>query len=235
LRQSIHSAAWNFDHLNLDEENRITEAEINQGAIAITSAYFDLLNVDMRPPDQIDVNAGWGNLQFTLLVMARLESGKPHFYLARLNNVPLYLIGDNISRGINNGIDDVFRKAPVDIAELTVADTEVTFMVEPSGRAPLPTPTPTITPTPTPAPTPTVTPTPVGMALVAVFNELNEDIILEIDDETWEIAAAGSIVFEKKPGSYDFVVTYKDTGLIAAEGTKQWTVSSYKWRIRKSE
>ncbi|MBN1218219.1 MAG: protein kinase [Anaerolineae bacterium] len=235
LRQSINSAAWDFDHLNLDDENRITEADINQGAQGLTRAYFDKFSVDMRPPDQIDVNAGWGSIQFTLLVMVNLENGQPHFYLAGVNDVPLYLIGDNISRGINNGIDDVFNKAPVDIARLTVDDTEVTFLVEPSGRAPLPTPTPTITPTPTPAPTPTVTPTPVGMALVAVFNELDKDIIVEIDGETWEIAAAGSIVFEKKPGSYDFVVTYKDTGLIAAEGTKQWTVSSYKWRIREGE
>jgi hypothetical protein len=64
-----------------------------------------------------------------------------------------------------------------------------------------------------------------------VFNEVDEAIILEIDDETWEIKAGGSVVFEKKPGNYDFVVFYKESSQIAAEGTKTWTVSSYKWRI----
>jgi hypothetical protein len=69
------------------------------------------------------------------------------------------------------------------------------------------------------------------MALVAVFNELDEAIILEVEDESWEIEAQGSIVFEKKPGTYNYVVFYKESGSIAGEGTKEWTVSSYKWRI----
>ena len=181
------------------------------------------------------MNAGWGNIQLTLLVVVKLENGKPHFYLDNINDIPLFLLGDNISQGINGGIDDVFAKAPVDISKLTLADDEIVFNVEPSGRAPLPTPTPTITPTPTPKPTPTITPTPVGMALVAVFNELADDITLEIDDETWDIPANGSIVFEKKAGAYDFVVRYKENGQIAAEGAKQWGVSSYKWRIGQSD
>jgi len=231
IRQSLNSYAWSFDYLDLDHGNIYTEAEINEGAEEMVGAYVDDFSVDMRPPDQVDVNAGWGNLQLTLLVLVKLENGKPHFYLDNVNNIPLFLIGDNISQGINGGIDDVFAKAPVDIAQLTIADDEVVFNVKPSGRAPLPTPTPTITPTPTPQPTPTVTPTPVGMALVAVFNELADDITLEIEGETWEIPGGGSIVFEKKAGRYDFVVRYKETGQLAAEGTKEWGVSSYKWRI----
>jgi hypothetical protein len=71
----------------------------------------------------------------------------------------------------------------------------------------------------------------VGMALVAVFNELADDVILEIDNETWEIPANGSIVFEKKAGTYNFVVRYKEGGQLAAEGSKEWGVSSYKWTI----
>ncbi|MBN1993664.1 MAG: protein kinase [Anaerolineae bacterium] len=233
LRQSINSYTWTFDHLNLESENRYTEAEINQGAKAMLGAYFDDVFLDMRPPNQIDIKADWGNIQFALLVALQLEDGKPHFYLQGINEIPLPLIGDNIAQGVNSGIDDVFRNAPVDLSELAVAEKEVVFRIKPSGRAPLPTPTPTITPTPTPAPTPTVTPTPIGVALVAIFNELDEDVIVEIDDETLEIAAHEAEVVEMKPGTYNFVVTYKESGEIAAEGSKTWGVSSYKWRITK--
>jgi serine/threonine protein kinase len=235
MRQSITSFDWNFNKLNLDEQNSFTETQINKGAKSITEAYFDEFNIDMRPPNLIDIKASWGGLSFNLPVTLQLENGKPHFYLTGINEIPLPLVASNISQGINSGIDDVFQKAPVDISELTVADSEVLFMVEPSGRAPLPTPTPTITPTPTPGPTPTITPTPEGVALVAIFNELDKDIILEIEEESWEIAANDTKVIEKKPGTYNFVVKYKDTGSIAAEGTKTWTVSSYKWRIGGEE
>ncbi len=231
IRQSLNNSAWSFDHLDLDNNNIFTETEINRSARSMVGAYVDEFDIDIRPPDQIYLNTGWSNMSAILLVRVKLESGKPHFYLDNLNEIPLFLVGENISQGINRGIDDVFAKAPVDISQLTVAEEQVVFRVKPSGRAPLPTPTPTITPTPTPKPTPTVTPTPVGMALVAVFNELGEDILIEIDDDTLEIPANGSIVFEKKPGTYNFVIFYQENGQVAAEGTKEWTVSSYKWRI----
>ena len=66
-----------------------------------------------------------------------------------------------------------------------------------------------------------------------MFNELDKDIILELDDESWNIPAGGSIVFEKKPGSYDFVILYKESGTVAAEGSKSWNEATYKWRITK--
>jgi tRNA A-37 threonylcarbamoyl transferase component Bud32 len=235
MQRSITSSEWNFNKLELDAPNSFTETQINDGIQSITGAYFDEFNIDLRPPNLIDVEASWGGLSFNLPVTLQLKNGKPYFDLTGINGIPLPLVADNISQGINSGVDDVFQKAPVDISELTVDESEVVFMVEPSGRAPLPTPTPIITPTPTPGPTPTITPTPVGMALVAIFNELDKDIILEIEGEVWEIAANDTKVIEKKPGTYNFIVRYRTTGSIAVEGTKTWTASSYKWRIGGEE
>jgi len=32
-------------------------------------------------------------------------------------------------------------------------------------------------------------------------------------------------------GYYDYMVTFKDSGGVGAEGQKTWTVKAYKWRV----
>lgn len=47
--------------------------------------------------------------------------------MANFVQVPLFLITDNLSQGINEGIDQAFQGAPVDIAELEIREREVIF------------------------------------------------------------------------------------------------------------
>ncbi len=75
------------------------------------------------------------------------------------------------------------------------------------------------------------TPTPPGDALLAVFNDLTQDIAVEIDGDRWVIPAQDTKVIEKAPGTYNYVVTYVANGQLAARGTKTWTYRAYRWRI----
>jgi len=115
------------------------------------------------------------------------------------------------------------------VSSLDVRDGAVVFKVDLSGRAPF------ITPTPIPNATPTPTATPVNMTLVAVFNDLGQDITLDIEGQTWRIAANDTKVIEKEPGAYRYTVRYAATGQVAARGMKQWERKVYRWHIGAEE
>jgi len=224
IQQSLGSLDWNFSSLNLAEENRFTESFIDQKFNDAAGIYFDdNIQTDVNAPDQLDISASWNGVPLQLPVMLRLEEQRPHFYLSKINNIPLYLIGDNISQGINDGVDEAFDKGPVDLTSLDVENKAVVFNAALSGRAPFATPTPA----PTPSPTPTVTPTPVNITLVVVFNRLNEDITLQVAGDTWDetvdVAANDTHVLETPPGTYNYTVRYKGRDEIVAQGEKTWT------------
>lgn len=224
IQQSLGSLDWNFYTIDLDEENRYTESFINQKFNDAVGIYFDdNIQADVNAPDQLNISASWNGVPLALPVTLRLEEQRPHFYLSEINNIPLYLIGDNVSQGINGGVDEAFERGPVDLTSLDVEDGAVVFNAALSGRAPFATPTPA----PTPSPTPTITPTPVNITLVVVFNRLNDDIILEVVgdawDETVDVAANDTHVLETPPGTYNYTVKYKGRDEIVAEGEKTWT------------
>jgi len=236
IRQSIGTYGWNFNRLDLEAHNQLSEAELNNNAQALVGIYVDNIQLDMQPPNLVDVNGSWSGIPFNIPVTLQLENGKPTVNLTKLNGIPLPFIADNISQGINAGIDEAFQNSPVDFASLTVDDETITVTVEESaqsGRPALPTATPLPTVTPTATPIPTETPTPEGLALVTIFNETGRDIILDLEGEIIEMAADDSKAIETVPGTYNYTVTFKDTGGLAAEGEKEWTVQTYIWRIRE--
>ena len=220
LQRSLGSMDWQFSTLAVERENRYSEAFITSKFNDAAAAYVDAIWVEVQPPDVLRVNAIWNNIPLSIPVALRLEDKKPHFYLSTINDIPLYLVGQNISRGINNGVDEAFAKGPLDIARLTIEEDAVTFNAALSGRVPFA----TATPTATPLPTPTVTPTPVDNTLVVVFNELNQDVVLAIGGQLWDIAANDTQVIELPSGTYDYTVRYKAGNEIAAQGTKTWTL-----------
>ncbi|MDH3675122.1 MAG: serine/threonine protein kinase, partial [Anaerolineae bacterium] len=235
IEQSISTYAWNFNKLSLDEPNNFTEAQLNQGAEALVGAYLDQISIDMRPPDLVEVNGSWGGLQFNIPLVLTLRDGKPNFGVTEVNGIPLPFIAANLSQGLNAGVGGAFRNSPVDFGKLTVTDSEVVVEVEAStqsGRPALPTATPTATHTPTATPAPTITPTPAGLALVTIFNETGEDIIVDIEGEQFEMSVDDSKAVEVEPGTYDYVVIFSQTETVVAEGQKEWAVKTYKWRIK---
>jgi hypothetical protein len=72
------------------------------------------------------------------------------------------------------------------------------------------------------------------VATLAVFNDLDRDIILEIEGRTWDIEAYDSKVIEIEPGTYNYKLIFKDTGAVGSQGTKTWTVMTHKWHINTS-
>ncbi|MCB0194369.1 MAG: hypothetical protein KDJ65_20635, partial [Anaerolineae bacterium] len=164
-------------------------------------------------------------------ITVTLNVNKPHVELATINDFSLGWVGRTLANGINNGIDEALSKAPIDVASMDVTDGAIVVDIEKNGRVAWspPTPDPALVPTTTPIPTPT--PTPPGLALLAIFNELDQDFILEIDGQSWSIPAHDTKVIEKAPGSYRYILTYAANGLTAAEGYRDWTYKAYRWRI----
>lgn len=224
IQQSIGSFPWNFAALDLTQGNHFTEADLTEKFRLAAGPYLDKLKVEVQAPDQLEISATLNGYPLKTPVKMGRAGPIPYFDVSELNNIPLWWVGDNISQGINEGVAEAFRRGPVDLTRLLVLDGEIVFNVVDSqevGRPPFATSTPTITPTPTP----TATPTPVNVTLVVVFNELDQDVILEIDDQTWEIAANDSQAIQMPPGTYDYRVEYKETEEIAAQGTKTWTLN----------
>jgi serine/threonine protein kinase len=223
IQQSIGGYPWNYSALDLDRENRFTEQFLTEKFRSATQSYLNDIQVEVRSPDRLDIQANWAGIPLELPVTLQLDDKKPNFYL--LEDIPNFLIADNISAGVNRGIDNAFQKGPVDVSSLEVEDGVVVFTIEPSGRAPFVKPTPVLIAGPTP------TPTPVNLTLIAVFNDLDQDIILEIDGETWHILANDTKVIEKEPGTYNYTARYEATEQLAARGTISWARKVYRWHI----
>ncbi|MEM7348153.1 MAG: serine/threonine-protein kinase, partial [Chloroflexota bacterium] len=134
LQQSIGNFPWQFDTLNLEEDNRLTEKSLEDGVASVADLYVDDVNVDMQPPDQIQVDATWNDIDFDVPLTVRLEENKLRVYLSTINGIQIPWVLDMVSQGLNAGIDDAFQEAPVDITELTMSESEVAFRVAPSGR-----------------------------------------------------------------------------------------------------
>jgi hypothetical protein len=176
------------------------------------------------------MTATWLDAPFELAGRLSKGAAGPHLHLTHLNDIPLVWIGSNVSLGINNGIDQAFQTGPVDLSRLLVRDGEIILNVTQSNdpnRPKLPTPTPGATPTPRP------TPALIANALVVVFNELDDDVTLEIEEQRWPIGAQGTQVIEIPPGTYDYTVRYTaQPSQIAAQGTRTWAIDkAYSLRI----
>lgn len=232
IQQSLASLDWQFNTLDPQGPNHYTDEFFTNKFNEVAGVYFDnSIKAEAQSSNRLKVTANWLSIPLEVLVTVRLEDEKPHFYVSGVNGYSLFLIGDNISQGINSGVDEAFKNEGINVSELTVEDSEVVMRVE--GMV-----LPTATPSPTPLPTPTATPTPSITTLIIVFNDLNEAITFKVEgktpveDNTWDIAANSSQVIEIPPGEYEYTVTYKGDGAIAATGVKEWTLdTAYRLRI----
>lgn len=232
LQQTIANQDWDYYALDLDDDNLFTQEDLTDSVQALTGAYVNDIQVAPQSPNQLAVQANLGDsLPLAVPVTLTLNDNQPQFELTEVNGLSLGWVGDTLAGGINSGVERALTKAPVDITSLAVTDGAVVVNVEKNGRVAWspPTPDPNFIPTSTPIPSPT--PTPPGLALLAIFNELDQDVILEIGDQNWFISARDTEVIEQEPGSYRYTLRYTANGLIAAEGYRDWTYKAYRWRI----
>jgi serine/threonine protein kinase len=236
VQRAIANTEWDFYTLDLEGDNHYTEAFLIEKFKAVP--IFDETEVEVHPPDGFDLIGHWHNLPLNLSISVPISSnlysehGQPRFQLTEINGLPLFLIGDNISAGINQGIGRAIQKSPFDLERLTVQETEIVFRVKESTDPDRPAYiAPGQSATPTPAPTPS--PTPAGKAMVVVFNQAPHDIVLEIKGEnSWEIGAANTQVIEIAAGEYAYTVRNKGGPDILAIGTKIWNADkAYQLRI----
>jgi tRNA A-37 threonylcarbamoyl transferase component Bud32 len=230
LQRAIAGNDWDYYALDLDKENVFSESYLAERAENAARSIFDEVRVDAQAPNRVDVQANLGGVVwFNVPVELEVADGKPRVTLARANGVPLYWVGDQLSAGINQGISQAHQNAPIDITSFEVNDEAVIFNIAKSGRVAYAPPTPA--PAATPTPLPTSTPTPVGQALLAIFNDLDQDVTLEIEGQSWLIPAHDTKVIEQQPGTYSYTVRYVANGQLAAQGSKTWDYRAYKWRI----
>ena len=233
IRQFINSVEWDFYALELDQVNSYNESFLERTFTTAVGAYLDDIEVEITAPEAMNVRGRWDNLPLNVRTSIRMGQDNPRLHVTELNGVPLFVIGNNISQGINNGIDDAFQKSPVDVSSLIVRNGEIDFEVKKSDKPSRPeygTPTPAPSPTPTPLPTPT----PVNVTLVVVFNDSSEPVTLEIEQlgRSWDIGARDTEVLQTPPGTYNYTVKYQGTDQIAAQGTREWVLNkAYRLRI----
>lgn len=249
IEQTIsNGVVWNFSTVDLNKEQIYDEPFLNEKFNAVAGSYFDdTIDVELAAPDRANIITTWNGLPINIAMSIRLAqaSKQPRFYITGINGLPLDLITNNISAGINRGVAAAFRRGPVDVSNLIVRDGKITFYIEEArptaNRVPPTLAPPTATPIPpTPTPTPTVTPTPVNVTLVVIFNDLAEDVDMIIEGDTvkgerWgttlSIASGRAEVIEPPAGEYDYIVNYKD-GVEAARGVEVWTLrQAYRVRI----
>lgn len=239
---------WTFSVEDLGEEQIYTKLFLEEKFNQAVGAYFDdEIRVNITPPDKISISTVWNNIPVNVLFTVRLANNQPRVYILSLNSLPLYPITNNISRGINNGIETAFRRGPIDVSTLVFREDKIAFFVDEANTfgtaAPRPTlafPSPTFTPLP-PTPTPTVTPTPVKNTLVVIFNEAGEDVNIKIEGKTvsgedWNtllsVVTNQTEVIEPPAGTYTYTVTYKSDGAFASSGSERWVLKqAYRIRI----
>ena len=235
LQRSIGTVDWPFNTLSVEEDNVYTEEFLTEKLDGIAGAYLGNLHVDTSPPSRVNVSGVLWGLPMQMPITLTLQTGKPNFEVTSLNDYPLYMLGDNVTAGINSGVDEAFRQSPVDLTSLKVNDQAVVFRVTESDEPNRP-PFATATPTPTPTPSPTPTPTPVPVTLVVVSNELDNDVTLEVTGDEWsqslDLPAKDVQILEPPSGVYQYVVKYKAVNQIAAQGEQIWTLNkAYRLRI----
>lgn len=232
LQRGIANANWDYYALELDQDNIFTEDYLTAGAEDTTRLFLEFVQVDTLSPDQVILNGNVGGfLWLRVPADIRLEENRPQVSLTEINGLPLYWVGDNLTAGINSGINQALTRAPIKITDMDVQDNAVILRVGKSDTVAYTPPTPSIESEPTATPTPLPTPTPPGLALLAVFNELPRPVILEIQGDRWTIEANDNKVIEKPPGTYDYTLLYAENGQLAAQGEKSWDYRAYRWRI----
>lgn len=231
IERTIANANWDYYALVLDSPNEFTEGYLTENAHRMSRAYLEDIYIDPQSAGQVEVRANLANIAaINIPVELRFEQQQPVVTISEINGIPFYWITQTLSDGINRGIAGALQRAPVAVTGLEVSDNSVIVNVARNEHVvwnPPVTPEPQVVTLPTPLPTAT----PRGEALLAIFNDLDQDLVVDIGDNRWVVPAHDSKAIEHAPGTYTYNVRYASNGQLAASGTKTWTFRAYKWRI----
>lgn len=197
----------------------VSEPQLRDGLLAFLEPYalgvVDDVQVDFHPPDTVELSLvvrSWP---------ARLESrvverdGVPIVTIERLNGVPLYLIGGIVSNGINRGFAVGWSQASVQIATMTIGNSQLFVTMERVGGA-------------ASRPSPTSTP---DHALVRIRNETGQVVAVDIGGVARvNLAAYTDREISLPAGTYTYTIVVGS--IEGARGEITWELGRNAWVIR---
>ena len=216
FRRTVQQAIGNYPldptTLEVDKINHYSESRLNEIGQKYSDPMLDNLLIDVHPPNRVDVSAKWAGIFLVELPLTvELIDQRPHVQVTEINGIPFFLVTDNISRGINDGIDVALRDASVKVTSLEIEDASVSFRVE------------TGTDDTSPAGSQlSITSPGSNKVVLAISNQIGENIILEIDGDQWTIPANDSEIIEISAGTYDYALR-SSAGEVMARGQQSWT------------
>jgi hypothetical protein len=213
VQQAIGSYPLDSTGLEVGKVNHYSESRLNEIGQKYSDPMVENLLIDVHPPNRIDVSAKWAGLfQVELPLTVELIDQRPHVQVTEINGIPFFLVTDNISRGINDGIDVALRDASVKVTSLEIEDAAVSFRVE----------TGTDDTSPAGSQLSITSPSSNKVVVLAISNQIGENIILEIDGDQWTIPANDSEIIEISAGTYDYALR-SSAGEVIARGQQSWT------------
>ncbi len=229
LWQSISNYDWNFAALQTGQVTTYPEAQLNQIADDNLDFLFNRVVIDTEAPNRINLQANWGGLILleTALTVDLVE-GAPRIDLSTLNGLSLPLIAHNLSQGINAGLAAALREASLEITHFDIKDTALLLGLTGPGQSPAE-PPPQVHP-----PSLELSNLPDHAAEVThliVFNELEREVILEIDGESWTLRPLGAEVIRLAPGRHTYAIKYDPDGPPVGSGQRQWVLDRYQLTI----
>jgi hypothetical protein len=217
FRRTVQQAIGNYpldsSTLEVDKINHYSESRLNEIGQKYSDPMLDNLLIDVHPPNRVDVSAKWaGIILVELPLTVELIDQRPHVQVTEINGIPFFLVTDNISRGINDGIDVALRDASVKVTSLEIEDAAVSFRVE----------TGTDDTSPAESQLSITSPGSNQMVVLAISNQVSENIVLEIEGDRWTIPANDSEIIEIPAGTYDYTLR-SSAGELMAQGQQSWT------------
>ncbi len=130
-QSALSNYAWNFSDFGPTKPYVLTSSYFKQYATpyATNSTFGTISEADLAfaAPDQVRLSAKILGNPVTLDGMVFPSNGVPQLQLQHLNSMPLPIVDNIISNGINQGMQDGWSKSPVRVVRFIVTDTSLTM------------------------------------------------------------------------------------------------------------
>jgi hypothetical protein len=145
IERAITGGSW-WEELQPGEVT-VIEAEIEQKVAETVRLYMpgsiEDVSLDFVPPDQIDAQGTVFGQEMSLECTLTSTDGMIDFEIERVGGVPLYLVGNILSGGINRGLETGLEECALTVERLEVSKGSLAIQYEGVGQTPPPAPTAT--------------------------------------------------------------------------------------------